>query len=63
VREPRDSAGRPTSETAARGRFRPDDDGRHCCVDGCLEPLAHPTLPFCDEHGKDDALVRAWCES
>jgi hypothetical protein len=34
-----------------------------CFAPNCDQPLGHPTLPFCAEHMKDDALIHAWLES
>ena len=37
-------------------------DRSYCCAAECSEPLKHAALPFCPEHLKDEALIRAWME-
>lgn len=34
----------------------------NCCALGCRRTTTHKALPFCDEHMKDAALMKAWEE-
>lgn len=51
-----------TSSNTSSSSEQKADEGSKCCALGCGKPLQEPSLPFCEKHMQDEALIKAWNE-